>query len=134
MLKWKGWIRRKTWMHFLSHSWGVHQNGTIAWIQARLRCGMMMQTSIDTLWDPTKILEYLPKKTKIQIFDRNLDPTFTIETQTKGIRVTPWPMIIIESQTKGIKFERHKEKSLISSQFLKKQKKSKASPFLIFIQ
>ena len=95
---------------------------------------MMMQTSIDTFWDPTKILEYLPKKTKIQIFDRNLDPTFTIEMQTKGIRVTPWPMIIIESQTKGIKFERHKEKSLISSQFLKKQKKSKASPFHIFIQ
>ena len=43
-------------------------------------------------------------------------------------------MIIIESQTKGIKFERHKEEFLISSQFLKNQKKSKASPFLIFIQ
>ena len=42
-------------------------------------------------------------------------------------------MIIIESQTEGIKFERHKEESLISSQFLKNQKKSKASPFLIFI-
>ena len=28
------------------------------------------------------------------------------------------PMIIIESQTKGMKFERHKEKSLISSQVL----------------
>jgi hypothetical protein len=26
------------------------------------------------------------------------------------------PMIIIESQTEGIKFERHKEESLISSQ------------------
>ena len=50
-----------------------------------------MRTSIDTLWDPTKILEYLPKKTKIQIFDRNPDPTFIIETRTKGIRVTPWP-------------------------------------------
>ena len=43
-------------------------------------------------------------------------------------------MIIIESWTKGIKFERHKEESLISSQFLKNQKKSKASHFLIFIQ
>ena len=43
-------------------------------------------------------------------------------------------MIIIESRTKGIKFERHKEESLISSRFLKNQKKSKASPFLIFIQ
>ena len=32
----------------------------------------MMRTSIDTLWDPTKILEYLPKKAKIQIFDRTL--------------------------------------------------------------
>ena len=42
-------------------------------------------------------------------------------------------MIIIESRTKGIKFERHKEESLISSQFLKNQKKSKASPFLIFV-
>ena len=28
------------------------------------------------------------------------------------------PMIIIESQTEGIKFECHKEKSLISSQVL----------------
>ena len=50
-----------------------------------------MWTSIDTLWDPTKILEYLPKKAKIQIFDRNPDPTFTIETRTKGISRTPWP-------------------------------------------
>ena len=43
-------------------------------------------------------------------------------------------MIIIESRTKGIKFERHKEESLISLQFLKNQKKSKVSLFLIFIQ
>ena len=50
-----------------------------------------MRTSIDTLWDPTKILEYLPKKTKIQIFDKNPDPTFIFEMRTKGIRVTPWP-------------------------------------------
>ena len=50
-----------------------------------------MWTSIDTLWDPTKILEYLPKKAKIQIFDRNPDPTFIIETWTKGISITPWP-------------------------------------------
>ena len=41
-------------------------------------------------------------------------------------------MIIIESRTKGIKFERHKEESLISSQFLKNQKMSKASPFSDF--
>jgi len=32
-------------------------------------------------------------------------------------------MIIIESQTEGIKFGRHKEEFLISSQFLKNQKK-----------
>ena len=32
----------------------------------------MMWTSTDTLWDPTKILEYLPKKAKIQIFNRIL--------------------------------------------------------------
>ena len=51
----------------------------------------VMRTSIDTLWDPTKILEYLPKKTKIQIFDTNPDPMFIIETWTKGISVTPWP-------------------------------------------
>ena len=37
------------------------------------------------------ILEYLPKKAKIQIFDRNHDPTFIIETRTKGIIITPWP-------------------------------------------
>ena len=43
------------------------------------------------LWDPTKILEYLPKKAKIQIFDRNPDPTFIIEPRTKGISITPWP-------------------------------------------
>ena len=42
-------------------------------------------------------------------------------------------MITMESQTKGIKFERHKEESLISSQFLKNQKKSKASPFFIVL-
>ena len=41
-------------------------------------------------------------------------------------------MITMESRTEGIRFERHKEESLISSQFLKNQKKSKASPFLIF--
>ena len=38
-------------------------------------------------------------------------------------------MIIIESRTKGIKFERHKEESLISSQFLKNQKKAKPHIF-----
>ena len=48
-----------------------------------------MRTSIDTLWDPTKILEYLPKKAKIQILIENPDPTFKSETRTKGI--TPWP-------------------------------------------
>ena len=42
-------------------------------------------------------------------------------------------MIIIELRTKSIKFERHKEESLISSQFLKNQKKSKASPFFWFL-
>ena len=50
-----------------------------------------MRISIDTLWDPTKILEYLPTKAKIQIFDRNSDPTFIIEMRTKGISITPWP-------------------------------------------
>ena len=42
-------------------------------------------------------------------------------------------MITMESRTEGIKFERHKEESLISSQFLKNQKKSKASHFLIVL-
>ena len=49
-----------------------------------------MRTSIDTLWDPIKILKYMPKKAKIQIFDRNPDPTFIIEMRTKGISTTPW--------------------------------------------
>ena len=53
-----------------------------------------------------------------------------IESRTKDLD----PMITIESRTRGIKFERHKEESLISSQFLNNQKKSKASHFLIFIQ
>ena len=35
----------------------------------------------------------------------------------------PDPMIISESWTKGIKFERHKEESLISPKFLKNQEK-----------
>ena len=51
----------------------------------------MMQPSIDTLWDPTKILEYLPKKAKIQILIENPDPTFVSETRTKGISNRPWP-------------------------------------------
>ena len=51
----------------------------------------LMRTSIDTVWDPTKILEYLPKKAKIQILIENSDPTFTSETQTKGISNRPWP-------------------------------------------
>ena len=42
-------------------------------------------------------------------------------------------MITMESRTEGIKFERHNEESLISSEFLKNQKKSKASLFLIFL-
>ena len=50
-----------------------------------------MRTSIDTLWDPTKILEYLPKKAKIQILIENPDPTFISETRTKGISNRPWP-------------------------------------------
>ena len=41
-------------------------------------------------------------------------------------------MITIESRARGIKFECHKEESLISLQFMKNQKKSKASHFLIF--
>ena len=41
-------------------------------------------------------------------------------------------MIIIESRTEGIKFERHKEESLIGSQFLKNQKKSKSLTFFDF--
>ena len=43
------------------------------------------------------------------------------------------PMITMESRTEGIKFERHEEESLISLQFLKNQKKSKASHFLNFL-
>ena len=42
-------------------------------------------------------------------------------------------MITMESWTEGIKSERHKEESLISSQFLKNQKKSKDSLFLIVL-
>ena len=51
----------------------------------------VMRTLIDTLWDQTKILEYLPKKAKIQIFDRNSNPTFISETGTKSISNRPWP-------------------------------------------
>ena len=51
----------------------------------------MMRTSIDTLWDLTKILEYLPNKAKIQILIENHDPTFISEMWTKGISNRPWP-------------------------------------------
>ena len=37
------------------------------------------------------IMEYLAKKAKIQIFDRNPNLTFIIEMRTKGISITPWP-------------------------------------------
>ena len=50
-----------------------------------------MWTAIDTLWDSTKILEYLPKKAKIQILIENPDLTFISETRTKGISNRPWP-------------------------------------------
>ena len=43
-------------------------------------------------------------------------------------------MITMESRTEGIKFARNKEESLISSQFLKNQKKSKASHFFYSIK
>ena len=85
-----------------------------------------MWTAIDTLWDSTKILEYLPKKAKIQILIENPDLTFISETRTKGISNRPWP-----NDYNGI-MNSNKEESLISSQFLKNQKKSKASHFLIF--
>ena len=68
----------------------------------------MMRTSIDTFWDPTKILEYdansidtlwdptkywntCPRKLKFKFLIENPDPTFIIETRTKGISITPWP-------------------------------------------
>ena len=41
-------------------------------------------------------------------------------------------MIIIESRPKGIKFGRHKEESLISSQFLKNQKEEQSLTFSDF--
>ena len=50
-----------------------------------------MWTAIDTLWDSTKILEYLPKKAKIQILIENPDLTFISEMRTKGISNRPWP-------------------------------------------
>ena len=37
------------------------------------------------------ILEYLPKKAKIQILIATLNPMFINETQTKGINNRPWP-------------------------------------------
>ena len=50
-----------------------------------------MLTLIDTLWDPTRILEYLSKKAKIQILIENPDPMFISETRIKGISNRPWP-------------------------------------------
>ena len=40
-------------------------------------------------------------------------------------------MIITESQTESIKFERHKEESIISSQFLKNQEKKQNLTFFL---
>jgi len=51
-----------------------------------------------------------PKKAKIQIFDRKLQPIIYKWNANWRCKVTnPDPMIIIESRTEGIKFERHKE-------------------------
>ena len=99
---------------------------------------LLMRTSIDTLWDLTKILEYdanlnrhaLRPNKNIGIFD----PTFIIEMRTKGISITPWPSGYNWITNQRYKVWTLQGKSLISSQFLKNQKKSKASPFLIFIQ
>ena len=51
-------------------------------------------------------------------------------TQTKGISNA---MIITESQTESIKFECHKEESLINSWFLKNQEKKQNLTFFLFL-
>ena len=42
-------------------------------------------------------------------------------------------MITMESRTEGIKFERHKEESLISSQFFEEPKKEQSLTFFDFL-
>ena len=73
-----------------------------------------------------------PRKTKIQIFDRNPDPTFIIKTWTKGISVTPWPNDYnwITNQMYKVWMPQRR----ISDKFtvLKNQKKSKASYFFFW--
>ena len=65
------------------------------------------------------ILKYLPKKVKIQIFDRKPRPNVYKWNANQKYKVTNLdPMIIIESRTEIIKFERYEEESFISSQVL----------------
>ena len=87
----------------------------------------MMQISINTPWDPTNNIEIFSQESWNSDFDRTSNLTLINETQTRGI------MIITESWTEGINFERHKEESLISSQFLKNQKKKQNLMFFWFL-
>ena len=50
--------------------------------------------------------------------------------QTKGISKRPWPMIITESQIEGVKFEHHKEESLINT--VLEEPKEEAKPHFFF--
>ena len=95
---------------------------------------------IDMLWDWTTILELLPSvanpnrlalrpnNSKLNIFSRQLNSNLSLivimwpnaykETQTTVIPIVNlWPNVYKETQTKGIHvFERHKVKTLISSE------------------
>ena len=50
--------------------------------------------------------------------------------QTKDISKRPWPMIITESQIEGVKFEHHKEESLINT--VLEEPKEEAKPHFFF--
>ena len=87
------------------------------------------------VWDLTKILEYLPKKAKIQILIENHDPTFTSEMRTKGISNRSWP-----NDYNGIINQRYKvwtPQGRIPDKFTvleESREQSKTHVFLIFIQ
>ena len=94
----------------------------------------LMRTPIDTLWDPTKILEYLPKKTKIQILIENPNPTFTSEMQTKGISNWPWPNDYNEIINQRYKIWMPQGRIPDKFTVLEEPKEEQTSPFLISIQ
>ena len=74
----------------MAELWGIRETLLRAWDNGHRRVcdANLNRHALRTNQKKKKKTEYLPKKAKIHIFDRNPDPTFIIEMRTKGISVT----------------------------------------------